>query len=78
MSDGNYLMAEIQMWQSRTIDLETTLERMREERDALLLTIGSIKQREDALVSRLSELEDIVQRMTHEITRHRADGELYP
>ena len=71
-------MAEIQMWQSRTIDLETTLERMREERDALLLTIGSIKQREDALVSRLSELEDIVQRMTHEITRHRQDGELYP
>jgi hypothetical protein len=37
-----------------------------------------MKQREDALVSRLSELEDIVQRMTHEITRHRADGELYP
>jgi len=66
------------MWQSRTSDLETSLERMREERDGLLLTVTSIKQREDAFVRRLSELEDIVKRMTHEITRHRADGELYP
>ena len=78
MTDTNSMLAEMQMWQSRTSDLETSLERLREERDGLLSTVGSMKQREDALVSRLSELEDIVQRMTHEITRHRADGELYP
>jgi hypothetical protein len=37
-----------------------------------------MKQREDALVTRVTELDDIVKRMTHEVTRHRADGELYP
>jgi len=29
-------------------------------------------------VSRVTELEASVQRMAQEITRHRADGELYP
>lgn len=78
MNDANTMIAEIQMWQSRTSDLETSLERLRDERDALLSTIVSMKQREDALVTRVTELDDIVKRMTHEVTRHRADGELYP
>jgi outer membrane murein-binding lipoprotein Lpp len=37
-----------------------------------------MRQKEDALVTRVTELEAIVQRMSQEIARHRADGELYP
>ncbi len=66
------------MWSSRCNDLETSLERLREERDALLSTLSDLKARENALVSRMSELESTVQRMSHEIARHRSDGELYP
>jgi len=66
------------MWSSRCNDLETSLERLREERDALLSTLSDLKARENALVSRMTELESTVHRMSHEIARHRADGELYP
>lgn len=66
------------MWQSRCNDLETSLERLRDERDALLSTLASWNIRENALVSRITELESSVHRMQHEISRHRADGELYP
>lgn len=75
---GNERMAELIEWQARCADQSNSLERMREERDALLTTIVTMKQREDALISRVTELEEIVQRMTQEIARHRADGELYP
>jgi len=75
---GNERLAEIIEWQARCSDAQTSIEALRDERDALLATIASLKVREDALVSRVTELEASVQRMTHEIARHRADGELYP
>jgi len=75
---ANEQLAEMIEWQARCNDAQTSIERLREERDGLLNTIFSLTQREDALVSRLTELEAIVMRMTHEIARHRADGELYP
>jgi predicted nuclease with TOPRIM domain len=75
---ANEQLAEMIEWQARCNDAQNSIERLREERDGLLNTIFSLTQREDALVSRLTELEAIVVRMTHEIARHRADGELYP
>jgi len=78
MSDGNERMAELIEWQARCSDAQNSIERLREERDALLSTIVAHRQREDALVTRITELEATVQRMTQEIARHRADGELYP
>lgn len=78
MSDGNDRLAEIIEWQSRCSDAQNSIERLREERDALLTTIVSMRQKEDALVERVTELESAVQRMTQEIARHRADGEMYP
>lgn len=75
---ANEQLAEMIEWQARCTDAQNSIERLREERDGLLNTIYSLSQREDALVSRLTELEAIVLRMTHEIARHRADGELYP
>lgn len=78
MSDGNERLAEIIEWQSRCADSQTSIERLREERDALLSTISAMRSREDALVTRVTELEESVQRMSQEIARHRADGELYP
>ena len=78
MSDGNDRLAEIIEWQARCSDAQNSIERLREERDALLSTIVSMRQKEDALVERVTELEAVVQRMTQEIARHRADGELYP
>ena len=78
MSDGNERMAELIEWQARCSDAQNSIERLREERDALLSTIVAQRQREDALVTRITELESTVQRMTQEIARHRADGELYP
>lgn len=78
MNDINHMIAEVQMWQSRTSDLETSVERLREERDMLLSTIVTFRHREDVLMSRLTELDDIVKRLTIEVSRHRADGELYP
>jgi chromosome segregation ATPase len=75
---GNERLAEIVEWQARCSDAQTSIERLREERDALLATIASLRTREDALVTRITELEGIVQRMTHEVARHRADGEMYP
>lgn len=75
---ANEQLAEMIEWQARCTDAQNSIERLREERDGLLNTIYSLTQREDALVSRLTELEGIVIRMTHEIARHRADGELYP
>ena len=75
---ANEQLAEMIEWQARCNDAQNSIERLREERDGLLNTIFSLSQREDALVSRLTELEAIVVRMTHEIARHRADGELYP
>lgn len=78
MSDGNERMAELIEWQARCSDAQNSIERLREERDALLSTVVAHRQREDALVSRVTELEATVQRMTQEIARHRADGELYP
>ena len=71
-------MAELIEWQARCSDAQNSIERLREERDALLSTIVAHRQREDALVTRITELEATVQRMTQEIARHRADGELYP
>lgn len=78
MSDGNERMAELIEWQARCSDAQNSIERLREERDALLTTIVSYGQREDALIERVTELESTVQRMSQEIARHRADGELYP
>jgi len=78
MSDGNERMAELIEWQARCSDAQNSIERLREERDALLSTIVAHRQRDDALVTRITELEATVQRMTQEIARHRADGELYP
>jgi len=78
MSDGNERMAELIEWQARCSDAQNSIERLREERDALLSTVVAHRQREDALVTRITELEATVQRMTQEIARHRADGELYP
>jgi BMFP domain-containing protein YqiC len=78
MSDGNDRLAEMIEWQARCSDAQNSIERLREERDALLSTIVSMRQKEDALVTRVTELEAIVQRMSQEIARHRADGELYP
>jgi chromosome segregation ATPase len=78
MSDGNDRLAEMIEWQARCSDAQNSIERLREERDALLSTIVSMSQKEDALVTRVTELEAIVQRMSQEIARHRADGELYP
>jgi hypothetical protein len=78
MSDGNDRLAEMIEWQARCSDAQNSIERLREERDALLTTIVSMRQKEDALVTRVTELEAIVQRMSQEIARHRADGELYP
>lgn len=78
MNDINHMIAEVQMWQSRTSDLETSVERLRDERDVLLSTIVTFRHREDVLMSRLTELDDIVKRLTIEVSRHRADGELYP
>ena len=75
---ANEQLAEMIEWQARCNDAQNSIERLREERDGMLNTIFSLTQREDALVSRLTELEAIVVRMTHEIARHRADGELYP
>lgn len=75
---GNEKLAEIIEWQARCSDAQTSIETLRDERDALLVTIASLRIREDALVSRVTELEGMVQRMTQEIARHRADGELYP
>lgn len=76
--NGNERLAEIIEWQARCSDAQTSIEALRDERDALLGTIASLKIREDALVSRITELEASVQRMAQEIARHRADGELYP
>ena len=78
MNDANTAIAEIQMWQSRVQDLETSNERLREERDSLLSTIVSLNNRERALLTRLTELDNTVQRMSREVSRHRTDGELYP
>lgn len=78
MTDANNAIAEIIMWQSRVQDLETSNERLREERDSLLSTIVSLNNRERALLTRLTELDNTVQRMSREVSRHRADGELYP
>ena len=78
MSDGNDRLAEMIEWQARCSDAQNSIERLREERDALLSTIDSMRQKEDALVTRVTELEAIVQRMSQEIARHRADGEMYP
>jgi len=78
MTDANTAIAEIQMWQSRVQDLETSNERLRDERDSLLSTIVSLNAREHSLLTRLTELDNIVQRMSREMSRHRADGELYP
>lgn len=78
MTDANTAIAEIQMWQSRVQDLETSNERLRDERDSLLSTIVSLNAREQSLLTRLTELDNIVQRMSREMSRHRADGELYP
>ena len=78
MSDGNDRLAEIIEWQSRCSDAQNSIERLREERDALLSTIVAHRQREDALIERVTELEATVQRMSQEIARHRADGEMYP
>lgn len=75
---ANEQLAEMIEWQARCTDAQNSIERLREERDGLLNTISSLSQREDALVTRVTELEAIVLRMTHEIARHRADGELYP
>lgn len=75
---ANEQLAEMIEWQARCTDAQNSIERLREERDGLLNTISSLSQREDALVTRVTELEGIVLRMTHEIARHRADGELYP
>lgn len=75
---ANEQLAEMIEWQARCTDAQNSIERLREERDGLLNTISSLTQREDALVTRVTELEGIVIRMTHEIARHRADGELYP
>ena len=75
---ANEQLAEMIEWQARCNDAQTSIERLREERDGLLNTISALTQREDALVTRVTELEAIVMRMTHEIARHRADGELYP
>ena len=75
---GNERLAEVIEWQARCSDAQTSIERLREERDALLATIASLRTREDALVTRITELETSVQRMTQEVARHRGDGELYP
>lgn len=78
MNNTNHMIAEVQMWQSRTSDLETSVERLREERDMLLTTVRRARHREDVLIIKLNELHDMVKRLTIEVTRHRADGELYP
>jgi chromosome segregation ATPase len=75
---GNERMAEIIEWQARCSDAQTSIERLREERDALLTTIAALRDREDALVNRVTELEASVHRLTQEVARHRGDGELYP
>ncbi len=75
---GNEQLAEMIEWQARCNDAQNSIERLREERDALLITIAALRNREDALVGRVTELETSVQRMAQEIARHRADGELYP
>jgi chromosome segregation ATPase len=75
---GNERLAEIIEWQARCSDAQTSIERLREERDALLTTIAALRDREDALVTRITELEESVHRLTQEVSRHRADGELYP
>jgi predicted nuclease with TOPRIM domain len=78
VTDNNDMIAELHMWQSRVSDLETSNGRLREERDALLSTISDLHAREQSLLTRLTELDNIVQRMSREVSRHRADGELYP
>lgn len=78
MTDRNEQMAEVIEWQTRCNDLQTSNERLREERDALLNTLVQMRQREDALLSRITELEATLQRLTLEVSRHRSDGELYP
>lgn len=78
MSEGNERLAEVIEWQARCSDAQNSIERLREERDGLLTTIVALRQREDALVSRVTELEESVSRLSQEIARHRADGELYP
>jgi chromosome segregation ATPase len=78
MSEGNERLAEVIEWQARCSDAQNSIERLREERDGLLTTIAALRQREDALVSRVTELEESVSRLSQEIARHRADGELYP
>ena len=75
---ANEQLAEMIEWQARCTDAQTSIERLREERDGLLTTITVLSQREDALVSRISELEDSVSRLSQQVARHRADGELYP
>ena len=75
---GNERLAEIIEWQARCSDAQTSIERLREERDALLTTIAALRDREDALVDRITELEASVYRLTQEVARHRGDGELYP
>lgn len=75
---GNERLAEIIEWQARCQDAQTSIEHLRDERDALVATIASLRIREDALVTRITELEATVHRMSQEIARHRADGELYP
>lgn len=75
---SNERLAEIIEWQARCSDQQTSIETLRDERDALLATIASLRIREDALVSRVTELEGTVQRLSQEIARHKGDGELYP
>lgn len=75
---GNERLAEVIEWQARCSDAQTSIERLREERDALLSTISALRDREDALVDRITDLEASVQRLTQEVARHRGDGELYP
>jgi chromosome segregation ATPase len=75
---ANEQLAEMIEWQARCSDAQTSIERLREERDALLTTISALRHREDALVTRVTELEDSVSRLSQQVARHRADGELYP
>lgn len=75
---ANEQLAEMIEWQARCSDAQTSIERLREERDGLLTTITVLSQREDALVTRITELEAAVSRLSQQVARHRADGELYP
>lgn len=62
-------LAEMLEWQARCRDFETSNERIREERDSLINTVVTLRQREDALVTRITELEQLSQKQQTLIDR---------